>query len=146
MPTTARKKHLIGTGGPWGTGLLLMGVVSIVIGAAFITRAPANLSPALAWIGQAIPISAWSALWVVSGAYNVVRSLMPPQRHMDLAFSVFVISLWASFYGTYWIWMAVHGVFTREWLFAVIWGCMAGMLVSFGRCVNPVARQKPPRR
>lgn len=141
MPTTARKTRWYSTGGPWGTGLLLIGVAAVVIGVTYVGRPAHDLQPALAWVSKAAPISAWAVLWILAGIYSIVRALMPPQRHHDIAPCVFVISLWAAFYGIYWLSMGlVHGQWTRDGVSCLVWATMAGMLLSFGRCVNPPRR------
>jgi hypothetical protein len=141
VPTNATRRRRIDTGGPWGTGLLLIGVVSLVIGITYIARPAGAMQPALAWVSKAAPISAWAVLWILAGLYSVGRALMPPQRHRDIAPCVFVISLWAAFYGLYWLSMGlVHGQWTRDGVSCLVWASMAGLLLSFGRCVNPPRR------
>lgn len=146
MPTNARKTRWYSTGGPWGTGLLLIGVVSVAIGITYMTRPAGALQPALAWVSKAAPISAWAVLWLLAGGYSIVRALMPPQRFRNLAPCVFVISLWAAFYGLYWLSMGlVHGRWTRDGVSCLVWACMAGLLLSLGRCVNPPQRGRGRR-
>lgn len=146
MPETARRRRRIDTGGPWGTGLLLIGIVSAIIGITYVTRPADSLQPALAWVSKAAPISAWAALWILAGAWSIVRALMPPQRHRDIAPCVFVISLWAAFYGLYWLSVGlVHGHWTRDGVSCLVWASMAGLLLSFGRCVNPPRRDRRRR-
>jgi hypothetical protein len=143
VPENARKTRWYSTGGPWGTGLLLLGCVWVIVGMSWITRRPGALPEALAWINRALPISAWAVLWVVAGAYSIIRALLPPQRHIDLAPAVFVASLWGGFYATYWLIRGIDdGAWTRDWVSALIWGCVAGLLVCFGRCVNPPRRRR----
>lgn len=143
MPTNARKQHRIGTGGPWGSGLLLLGIALTVQGISYHTTTdPTELRPALAWINQAIPVTWWALLWIGSGIYCIWKALTPPQRHIDLAPAVGVICLWAAIFAIHWLINGlVEGDWTREWTGAVAWAGLACVLISFGRCVNPPQRR-----
>lgn len=138
MPTNARRRHPLDPGGPWGWGLLLLGVACLIIGAAYIFRPADHLPPALAWVNQAIPVSVWAVGWLIAAGYSIAQAVTPPQRHRDMAPAVFMISLWAGFYLAFWVVSAIHGRWDgNSGIAAVTWGCMAGLLVCFGRCVNP---------
>ena len=141
MPTNARKQHFIGTGGPWGTGLLLLGVALTVQGIAYMCSAPGELRSALAWINQGVPVRGWALLWIGAGGYSIVKALTPPQRHIELAPAVGVICLWGGIYAVYWLTLGItEGVWTRDWTTAVAWASLAAVLISLGRCVNPPRR------
>lgn len=145
MPTNARRLHKVGTGGPWGSGLLILGLIVTMIGFSFATAEPADLAPALAWIDQAVPVRLWAHLWICVGLYSIWKALTPPQRHIDLAPAVGVFSLWSAMYGMYWLVSgAVEGEWTRGWMAAVVWGAFAAVLICFGRCVNPPRKQPVP--
>lgn len=140
MPTNARKSRWYSTGGPWGTGLLLIGVAEVALGINYITASQIELRAALAWIDTFIPINGWGLLWIMAGAYSIAQGLLPPQRHKDLAAAVGVIFLWAGMYGAYWLLKDIH---SREWTSAVAWGALGAVLMSFGRCVNPPTGRAP---
>lgn len=139
MPTNARKQHLIGTGGPWGSGLLCLGVATVAQGAAYMAADRHELRASLAWIDQAVPIAGWGVLWVAAGSYSIICALKPPQRHADLIPAVAVVSLWAAFALIYWLYSGLfQHVWTREWTAALAWGSLAAVLINFGRCNNPL--------
>lgn len=138
MPTSAKKDSWYSTGGPWGTGLLCIGLAITVQGIAYMGAQPGELRSALAWISQPIPMFFWGLLWVIAGAYSIWHALTPPQRHAELIPAVGVISLWSAFYLVYWLNLGLfQHTWTRDWTVSVAWGCLAAVLISFGRCVNP---------
>jgi hypothetical protein len=141
MPTNAHKRHKVGTGGPWGTGLLLLGIAITIQGTSYVTVNPARLSPALEWMDQAIPVATWGGIWVAAGIYSICMALTPPQQHMELAAAIGVICLWSAIHGIYWLMTGLlQGEWTRTWTAAVAWGALAAVLMSFGRCINPPSR------
>lgn len=138
MPTNARKQHRIGTGGPWGSGLLCLGVATTVQGVAYMAAKPDELRSALAWINQAVPIQGWGLLWLGAGVYSMLCALSPPQRHGELIPAVGVISLWSAFHWVFWLYSGTTlGHWTRDWTAALAWMSLAAVLVFFGRCINP---------
>ncbi|NUT08188.1 MAG: hypothetical protein HOV76_32445 [Hamadaea sp.] len=137
MPENARRRHLIDTGGPWGTGLLLLGVAVTVQGLAYLFADRGDLRGALAWIDRAIPVSTWGILWVLAGLWSIFRALTPPQRHIDVAPPVGVICLWAGIYFAHWLGQGFGGDWTREWTAGVAWLSLAALLISWSRCINP---------
>jgi hypothetical protein len=56
---THSKTSWYSTGGPWGTGLLLLGVAVTVQGVAYLIGDPNDLGAALRWVGHGIPIRVW---------------------------------------------------------------------------------------
>lgn len=141
MPTNARRRRLIDTGGPWGTGLLLFGICSALQGVGYLLRAENELPRALDTFGQVVPISWWAALWVLAGCYAVFQALTPPQRHRDVWPLVSMTVLWSFVYLIQWI---VDIVRFGNWLTstgtgAFAWGSLAVILVCWGKCVNPPA-------
>ena len=142
MPTNARKKHLIGTGGPWGTGLLLLGVAVTVIGISYAAPRPGGLSGPLRALTSVVPMQVWGGLWIGAGLYAIWKALTPPQKHRDVWPIVAVTSLWAATYLAYWLVLGVaYGSWTRAWTAGVAWGALTVLIVSWGRCVNPPVRR-----
>ena len=138
MPTTARKTRWYSTGGPWGTGLLLLGVATTLQGVAYTFGNPAELSPALQWAGLGVPIRALGLMWLTAGAYSIFRALTPPQRHTDVIPVVTVICLWSIIYLLHWVYSGVFlADWTREWTAGLAWGSLGALIVSWSRCVNP---------
>lgn len=138
MPTTARRSRRNPTGGPWGAGLLCVGLALTAQGIAYMAAKPDELRTALSWINAAVPIAGWGLLWVGAGVYSVWTALRPPQRHGDLIPAVAVISLWAAFYGAYWLYTGlIRDCWTRDWTASLAWGSLAAVLICFGRCNNP---------
>lgn len=141
MPTNARKQHIIGTGGPWGTGLFLLGFCVTVQGIAYAIADRDDLRGALAWIDQAVPVACWGMLWIVAGMWAMFRGLTPPQRHIDIAPPVGVVCLWAGIYFAHWLAYGIlDGDWDRTWTAALAWASLAAVLICFGRCVNPPRR------
>ncbi len=141
VPTNARRHHRIGTGGPWGTGLLVLGVAALAQGAGYMLSSKSSLPPALDLLG---PIGVWGALWVAAGIWSVWQALTPPQRNRDVWPMVGVLTLWAGAYFSYWLIVGIFdGEWTRSWTAAVAWGSLAGLVISLGRCVNPPTRVGP---
>jgi hypothetical protein len=138
MPTNARKTRWYSTGGPWGTGLLLLGVATTAQGIAYLIGDPQELGAALQWVGHGIPVRGWSVLWILAGLYSIVRALTPPQRHTDVAPVVAVVVLWAACYVIFWAYSAFWlGHLTRDWTAGLAWASLAALIVSWSRCVNP---------
>jgi hypothetical protein len=138
VPTNARKRHAFDTGGPWGTGLLLLGLGVTTQGIAYLIGDPADLNAALRWVGQGVSIRAAGVLWIAVGLYSIVRALNPPQKHTDVAPVVGVITLWAAAYLTFWLYQAFWlGHVGREWTASVAWASLGALIVSWSRCVNP---------
>lgn len=138
MPTNARRQHRIGTGGPWGTGLLLLGVAAVAQGVGYATRRPSSLPEALADL--AAPIQVWATAWVLAGLWAVWKALTPPQKHTDVWPIVGVTSLWSAAYLVHWLILGIKGDWTQQWTSAVAWGSLATLIICFGRCVNPPRR------
>lgn len=134
MPTNARRRHRIGTGGPWGTGLLLAGGAVTAQGVGYGTghpRPPASLMILPSWV--------WGCLWIAAGLWSIWQALTPPQRHLDVLPIVGVFSLWSAAY--FWQWL-VTGVTRHDWadgwVSAIGWGMAAGLVICWGgRCTNP---------
>ena len=140
MPTSAVRRRRIDTGGPWGTGLLLLGLGVIAQGVGYTTATPDRLPHALQSIGP--PVWACGILWVLAGGYAVIKALHPPQRHRDVWTVVAVTLGWSLAYGLQWIVDALDGHFTRDWSSSVAWGCLATLTICWGRCVNPPTRER----
>lgn len=138
MPTNARKRHLIGTGGPWGTGLLLLGLGCIANGIGYIAANRSGLPDAIRDLSDRAPMWVWGGLWIAAGVYSVWKALRPPQRHVDVWAAVVITSLWSVTYFVAWLANAVQGDFTREWTSSLAWGMLAGVISCLGRCVNPL--------
>lgn len=138
MPTNARKKHRIGTGGPWGSGLLLLGIAVVVQGIGYTTATPEQLSPTLAALSQVVPPLAWGLCWIAAGAWSIWQALTPPQRHLDVLPVVGVVLLWSAAYLIHWLILGLtEGEWTRYWSAAVGWAMLGGLIICWGRCVNP---------
>jgi hypothetical protein len=139
VPTTARKKHWIGTGGPWGTGLLTLSLAAIVIGAGYIGRPRHDVPEALRAL--AIPVWVLGALWIAAGIYGTWKALRPPQHHRDVWPFAGLTFLWSAAYVARWIIEAAYGDWTTTWTGAVVWAAFGGLVISWGgRCVNPPQR------
>jgi hypothetical protein len=138
VPTSARKKHLIGTGGPWGTGLLLLGVAATVQGIGYTTAKPGHLPEPIAVLSRYVPPAVWGGLWIAAGLWSVWKALTPPQQHWEALPVVGVLLLWAAAYLFYWLILGMaYGHWTRTWQGAVGWAMLAGLVMSWSRCVNP---------
>lgn len=135
MPTTARKRHRIGTGGPWGTGLLLLGVAVLAQGVGYGLRSEDSIPPAIDRL--MLPIQAWAVLWVAAGLWCVLQALTPPQKHTDVWPVVGITCLWAAAYAVHWFILGCDGDWTSDWSTAVGWGGLACLIISWARCVNP---------
>ena len=138
MPTSARRRHRFDTGGPWGTGLLLLGIGLVANGLGYIAANRSGLPPAIQEIGDPVPMWVWGSLWISAGAYSTYKALNPPQRHIDVWAAVAITSLWASSYFIAWLINAVQGDLTREWSSSLAWAMLAGVISCLGRCVNPL--------
>lgn len=131
----------IETGGPWGTGLLILGVAVLVQGIGYLTAEPGDLAPALEELSQIIPPSAWGTAWVVVGIYCILRALRPPQRPWHILPVVGVFAVWSAAHLMHWLIAGVGGgVWNRSWTGAVGWAMLAGLVACWGRCINPPSR------
>lgn len=138
MPTSARRGHRIGTGGPWGSGLLLLGVAVIVQGIGYTTARPSRLPAPLEVLSEYVPPWAWGLLWMAAGAWSIWKALTPPQQHWEVLPVVGVLLLWSAAYLMHWLILGLgFGEWTRGWSAAVGWGMLAGLIIAWGRCVNP---------
>lgn len=145
MPETARKTKWYSTGGPWGTGLLCLGVAVTVQGAAYVASTPADLRTQhpLQWADHVVPIAGWGLLWIAAGLWSIWQALTPPQRHMDILPAVAVICLWSGLWAGFWLYTGLaDGHWSRDWTGAVAWGSLAAVLIFFGRCSNPLRRRR----
>lgn len=138
MPTTARRRHRVDTGGPWGTALLLLGIGLIIQGAGYIAANRSGLPDAIQDISDPIPLWVWGSLWISAGTYSLWKALNPPQRHIDVWAAVAITSLWSSTYFITWVIQAVQGDFTRDFFSALGWGMLAGVIICLGSCSNPI--------
>jgi hypothetical protein len=140
VPTNARKRHRIGTGGPWGTGLLVLGIAVTVQGISYVAPRDSPLSGPLRALSSVIPFEVFGALWVAAGLYAIWKALHPPQQHPDVWPIVGVVSLWAFTHLAYWLVLGVgYGSWTRAWTSGVAWGMLGAYIISQSRCVNPPA-------
>lgn len=138
MPTNARRRHAMDTGGPWGTGLLLLGVGLVAQGIGYIAARRSGLPDAIQELSNPVPMWVWGSLWIAAGIYSTWKALRPPQRHIDVWAAVAITSLWSSAYFIAWIVNAVQGDLTREWSAGLGWGMLAGVISCLGRCTNPL--------
>lgn len=139
MPTTAHKRHRIDTGGPWGTGLLILSVLAVVIGISYVSRAKGSVPDALQAL--AVPVWLWASLWIVAGVYGAWKALRPPQHHRDVWPFAGLTFMWSAAYTVHWLIVGSHGEWTSSWTGAVVWAAFGGLVVSWGgRCVNPARR------
>lgn len=137
MPTHAHKRHRVGTGGPWGTGLLVLGIAVTVQGIGYVTATPDRLPPALDVLSEYVPPWVWGCLWMAAGLWSIWQALTPPQRHLDVLPVVGVIALWCAAYLMYWLMAGLNGDWTRGWSSALGWGMLGGYIASMARCLNP---------
>lgn len=126
MPTNAHRRRRIDTGGPWGTGLLLLGAGLILNGFGYIAADPRGLPDALKEISEYAPIWAWGVLWMAAGSYSIIKALSPPQRHIDVWAAIAITSLWSINYFISWLIDVFEGDPTREWAGALSWAMLAG--------------------
>lgn len=142
MPTNARKTHLFSTGGPWGTGLLLLGVAVAVLGMDQVTAHRSVAADPVRALSKFIPLWVLGGLWVAAGLWSIWKALTPPQRHRDVLPVVAITALWALTYLAFWLVTGLaYGQWTREWTGGVGWGALTMLIISWGRCVNPPRRQ-----
>lgn len=142
MPENARRRRKIDTGGPWGGGLLTLGIVLTTYGIALIMADPSDLRGTLAWINTAVPVAGWGMLWIGAGVWSVGRALTPPQHHIDVAPAVGVLCLWSGLFLAYWLVLGItEHTWTRDWIGGVIYGAFAAVIIEFSRCVNPPRTQ-----
>lgn len=137
MPTNARKKHWIGTGGPWGTGLLMLGIGYVFLGFGYAFGDSGEHPPALREFSQTISIHIWSGLWVAAGVWGIAKALKPPQQHSDMAPLIGVAMLWTAMYFVHWVIHLFEGEWNASWRSFIIWGCLTTLIVCLGKCVNP---------
>jgi hypothetical protein len=141
VPTNARKKHWIGTGGPWGTGLLIAGILSAVLGVGYLLSDASDQPAALRHMAP--PLVFWACMWIAAGAYAVLKALSPPQQHIDVWPVVGMSCLWSGKFAWFWIVGVFHGEpVDRSWAGAVIFAAFAGLIISWARCVNPPQREQ----
>lgn len=137
MPTNARRRRPFDPGGPWGTGLLLLGISAVVQGAAYTLELGANMSNPLLALGEWTPLWMWGVAWAIAGLYAIAKALRPPQHHTDVLPVVVLITVWSSAYLVYWATGVAVGNWTREWAPGVAWGFLGAYIVAMARCVNP---------
>ncbi len=138
MPTFDHGRRRVGTGGPWGTGLLVLGVACIAQGVSYVTTPGGELRAALAMLAGILPMWVWGSMWVAAGLCAVRTALSPPQDTGDVWPIAGLISLWSGAYLAYWLINGfADGEWTRDWTTAVAWGSLAALIISWGRCVNP---------
>ena len=143
MPESAQRNHPIDTGGPWGTGLLIAGLGSVVLGCFYVFGSLSTMPPALQWLdSDGLPVAALGSLWIIAGGFAVFEALTPPQRHWHIAPVVAVMSLWSGLYTAHWLVFTLLGQPNHDWQGAVVWGLFAAMLINGGRCVNPPRRRR----
>lgn len=135
MPTNARKRHRFGTGGPWGSGLLLLGIAVFAQGIGYGLRSKGSVPDPIERL--ALPVQAWAVLWVAAGLWCIWQALTPPQKHTDVWPVVGITCLWAGAYAVHWLVLGFHGEWTSTWSGAVSWGGLACLIISWARCVNP---------
>lgn len=133
MPTRAVKRHRIGTGGPWGTGLLLLGVAVLGQGTGYLFRA--DIPDALRRL--VLPMWLWAVLWMAAGLWCIYQALTPPQQHTDVWPVVGITCLWTAAYAVHWLVLGIGGDWTPGWASAAAWGGLACLIISWARCVNP---------
>lgn len=144
MPETARKDRWWSTGGPWGTGLFIAGLGSVVLGLFYTHASWADLQPAFRWVSanQHVPIWAYGLLWIAAGVFGMVHALLPPQRHWHVAPIAVVMCLWAGIYVAHWLAFGVlYRAWGHDWQGGLVWGLFASMLIAWSRCVNPPRRR-----
>jgi len=142
MPESAHRRRRIDTGGPWGSGLLVLGILVATYGLSLMFARPEELRGALAWINGTIPLTGWALPWLAAGLWSIGRALWPPQRHIDVAPAVGVLCLWAGIYATFWVLTGLQGTWTRDWTGALIFFAFAGLVIEFSQCVNPPGRSR----
>ncbi len=143
MPIVDGLRRGFGTGGPWGTGLLVLGVACAAQGVSYMTTPRGELRTAMAMLADIFPMWAWGGLWVAVGLFAVRTALSSPQDTRDVWPVAGLISLWSGAYLAYWLLTGfVDGQWTRAWASAVAWGSLAALIISWGRCVNPPERRR----
>lgn len=139
MPTNARKQHIIGTGGPWGTGLLYLGLFGIFYGFGNLLRGEDLAPAALQEISETVPLEVWACGWLAAGLYAVSKALRPPQKHADTWPLVGMSIIWTGAFTVHWLIDGATGQgWSYEWLGGTVWLLLVGILVSWGRCINPL--------
>lgn len=138
MPERARRRRRIDTGGPWGTGLLILSVAFFMLGVGYITRPDRQVPDALAAL--TIPRMVWGSLWLAAGLYGAWKALTPPQHHRQVWPFAGLTSLWAGAYFVHWL---LNGIRFNNWLdpswqSGFLWAAFAGVILTWGgRLVNP---------
>lgn len=135
MPTRAVKRHRIGTGGPWGTGLLLLGVAVLAQGVGYLLRDSGHVPDAIRRL--VLPLWVWAFLWIAAGLWCIWQALTPPQSHTDVWPVVGITCLWTAAHAVHWLILGIGGDWTWTWSSAVGWGGLACLIISWARCVNP---------
>ena len=137
MPTNASKSGWYSTGGPWGTGLLILSVLFIVMGVSYAARTPASLPDALEAL--TLPVWLWTGLWILAGCYGIWKALTPPQRPWYVWPFAGLTFLWSAAYAFNWAYIGLaDGMWTSEWAGAAVWGAFGGIIVVWGgRLINP---------
>lgn len=128
----------LGTGGPWGTGLLLLGIAVTVQGIGYVASHGQRLPGPLAALSAYVPAWVWGLLWIAAGLWSIWKALSPPQRNRDVLPVVGVLCLWSAAYLMWWLSSGLgDGHWTRAWSAALGWAMLAGLVMCWGRCVNP---------
>lgn len=145
MPTNAVRRHAIGTGGPWGTGLLVLGVAATAQGVGYLVPRKDDLPNALGALSTYVPIWVGGLFWIAAGVYAITQALTPPQKHHDVWPLAAMTALWALAYLVHWALVAVFdGELTRAWTSGIAWGSLSALTVCWGRCVNPPIKDGGP--
>jgi hypothetical protein len=138
VPTNARKTRWYSTGGPWGTGLLLLGLAVTVQGIGYLLAPADDFTGTLAWVNHGVPIRTWALLWIAAGCFSTFRALTPPQRHTDVSPVVGVVCVWSAFYFAHFAYSGLWlHAWTRDWTSGLAWLGLGALVVSWSRCVNP---------
>lgn len=136
MPPGEQPGHRLRTGGPWGTGLLLLSIASITLGVGYLARPMRDIPPALR--GLISPMWLWSLLWILAGAFGIWKSLRPPQRPGYLAPFAGLTFLWAAAYLIHWLIGGLHGTWDSSWTGTVVWATFGALIICWGgKCINP---------
>jgi hypothetical protein len=140
-------KQRLGTGGPWGTGLLILGLTFVATGLGYVLTPIYDLRPPLQWINVSpyFPVRGLAWLWIGIGTYNIWESVTPPQRFLNLLPSIGLLILWSGIFYAYWVvYGVIYDTWTLEWQTGTLYNGFAGVLAAFGWCVNP-PRGRPRR-
>jgi hypothetical protein len=130
----------LGTRGPWGMGLLILGGMFVLIGVGYFLTPINQLRQPLRWLNESpyFPVHGLAWLWIGVGLYSIYQALTPPQRFLNLLPSIGLLVLWSSISFTYWfVFGIVDGNWTIEWQSGVFYSGFAGAIAAYGWCVNP---------